>query len=55
MIIDPFPVFMKNLQYAKNILQLWSHNRQLQAVHMNYTEQPEYRLMAYFKNIFFNV
>lgn len=35
MIIVPFAVFMKNLQYAKGISQLWLHNRQLQAVHMN--------------------
>lgn len=28
-IIDPIPVFVKNLQNTKDVLQLWLHNRQL--------------------------
>lgn len=38
MIMDPIPVFMKNLQHAKDVLQLWLHNRQLWVVDERYTE-----------------
>lgn len=38
MIMDPIPVFMKNLQHAKDVLQLWLHNKLIWAVSVSYTE-----------------